>query len=110
VKFRALRDGRKLKDTVADLLRKCLAAASQQPDVRATAVARDTKTGLPLIDCKHGASPGEGLTPEPGGDRAAKCSHCPGDPGSLDFKIDDLIPAPDLDPQRSALLVCLGWR
>ncbi len=51
VKLRALRDGRKLKDAVADLLRESLAA-----DVAPPVVVRDDKTGLPLIECKQAAS------------------------------------------------------
>ena len=65
VKIRALRDGRKLKDAVADLLRKGLAAATNtEPDVVAPVVTRDKQTGLPLIQCKQAASPLEELTPE----------------------------------------------
>ncbi len=62
VKLRALRDGRKLKDAVADLLRKGLAVdAAAAP---APVVATDKKTGLPLIECKQPAPSGEELTPE----------------------------------------------
>jgi hypothetical protein len=60
VKLRALRDGRKLKDAVADLLRKGLAvAATTKADARAPVVTKDRETGLPLIECKHAASPQE---------------------------------------------------
>ena len=65
VKLRALQDGRKLKDTVADLLRKGLAvAADTLPDARAPVVTRDKESGLPLIECKHAARPQEEVTPE----------------------------------------------
>ena len=64
VKLRALRDGRKLKDAVADLLRKGLAAVDQGPESTPAVVAKDKRTGLPLIVCKHAASPQEELTPE----------------------------------------------
>ena len=65
VKLRALHDGRKLKDAVADLLRKGLAAArSDERDPGAPVITKDKRTGLPLIQCKHGASPQEDLTPE----------------------------------------------
>ena len=65
VKLRALHEGRKLKDAVADLLRKGLAVPADNPAESAAAtVSRDKKTGLPLIKCKHSASPGEELTPE----------------------------------------------
>jgi plasmid stability protein len=63
VKLRALRDGRKLKDAVADLLRKGL-AADTAPAAESAVVARDKKTGLPLIECKRAASPQDELTPE----------------------------------------------
>jgi plasmid stability protein len=67
VKLRAIRDGRKLKDAVADLLRKGLAAeaetASAGPVVRT-----DKSTGLPLIECRHAAAPDEEMT----ADRAAE--------------------------------------
>jgi hypothetical protein len=63
VKLRALRDGRKLKDAVADLLRKGLAADSALAAAEAV-VARDKKTGLPRIECKRAASPQDELTPE----------------------------------------------
>jgi hypothetical protein len=65
VKLRALHEGRKLKDTVADLLRKGLAAARDTELETASArVTTDKKTGLPLIVCKHAAAPGEELTPD----------------------------------------------
>jgi hypothetical protein len=64
VKLRALQEGQKLKDAVADLLRKGLAATANQKPARAPAVTRDKETGLPLIECKHAASPEEQLTAE----------------------------------------------
>ena len=65
VKLRALIDGRKFKDVVADLLRKGLATVeNQESDAPAPAVTRDKQTGLPLIECHHAASPEEELTPE----------------------------------------------
>jgi plasmid stability protein len=65
VKLRAVREGRKLKDAVADLLRKGLAAATdEEPNTQAPVVTTDKKTGLPRIECKHAASPAEELTPE----------------------------------------------
>jgi plasmid stability protein len=64
VKLRALQDGRKLKDAVADLLRKGLiGAADTEPDLEAPVVGKDKQTGLPLIQCKKAASPQEELTP-----------------------------------------------
>jgi plasmid stability protein len=65
VKLRALQEGRKLKDAVADLLRKGLGAGTnRRPDAQALAVTTDKKTGLPLIECRHAAAPEEELTPE----------------------------------------------
>ena len=65
VKLRALRDGRKLKDAVADLLRKGLnAARGPEPGAPEPIISTDKKTGLPVIVCTHAASPGEELTPE----------------------------------------------
>jgi plasmid stability protein len=55
VKLRALRDGRKLKDTVADLLRKGLTSpptpAIRKPAMKSARVITDPETGLPLIVC-----------------------------------------------------------
>jgi len=65
VKLRALQDGRKLKDAVADLLRKGLAAVTHtEADLMAPSVTKDKHTGLPLIHCKQAASPQEELTPD----------------------------------------------
>ena len=55
VKLRALRDGRKLKDAVADLLRKGLAAAGETS--AEPVVTTDKQTGLPVIECKNAATP-----------------------------------------------------
>ena len=65
VKIRAVREGRKLKDAVGDLLRKGLAvAADTERDARAPVITRDKKTGLPLIVCKQTAATDEEITPE----------------------------------------------
>ena len=64
VKIRAVREGRKLKDAVADLLRKGLAVADTVPDVGAAMITKDKKSGLPVIECKQAASPEEEMTPE----------------------------------------------
>jgi plasmid stability protein len=65
VKLRAIHEGRKLKDEVADLLRKGLAVAAASPvESVAPRITRAKKTGLPLIMCKHPASVDEELTPE----------------------------------------------
>ncbi len=55
VKMRAVREGRKLKDEVADLLRKGLAApptpARPAPVVKSPRIVTDPESGLPLIVC-----------------------------------------------------------
>ncbi len=58
VKIRAVEENRRLKDTVADLLRRGLA---QGPGAPATVRKR---VKLPLVECAHEARPGQELTPE----------------------------------------------
>ena len=58
VKIRAVEEDRKLKDMIADLLRRGLAQKSGAP----AAVRRHLK--LPLVECAHEARPGEEMTPE----------------------------------------------
>ena len=60
IKIRAVQENRKLKDTIADLLRRGLAQESQHGPVR-------QRVKLPLIECSHVAEPDEEMTP----DRAA---------------------------------------
>ncbi len=65
IKLRAVHKRQKLKDAVAELLRKGLAAAADpEPDAEAPVITKDKKTGLPVIECKHAASPAEEITPE----------------------------------------------
>ena len=65
VKFRALRDGRKLKDAVADLLRKGLSVAMEtDAEHDEPVVTTDRMTSLPLIECKKTAAPQQELTPQ----------------------------------------------
>lgn len=65
VKLRALREGRKLKDAVADLLRKGLAVTDNvESNGGAPVISRDKETGLPLIQCRQAATPQEKMTPE----------------------------------------------
>jgi plasmid stability protein len=64
VKLRALQDGRKLKEALANLLRKGLAAATTMPDDKLPVVTKDKQTGLPLIQCKKSASRQEEVNPE----------------------------------------------
>jgi len=58
VKLRAIEENRKLKDTVADLLRRGLALEpGAPPPLRG-------RVRLPLIECAHEARPDEEMTPE----------------------------------------------
>ena len=65
LKIRAVHDGRKLKDTVADLLRRGLLApdAPIQPG-RESPLTFDEKTGLPLIRSRKALRREEEMTPE----------------------------------------------
>jgi plasmid stability protein len=68
IKLRAVREGRKLKDAVAELLSRGLAADAGTQRRTAAATIRDNpKTGLPVIQCAHPAKVGSEITP----DRAA---------------------------------------
>ncbi len=58
IKIRAVEENRKLKDTIADLLRRGL---SQEP-VEPTSVRNRVR--LPLVRCAHEAVPGDEMTPE----------------------------------------------
>jgi hypothetical protein len=58
VKIRAVRENRKLKDMIAELLRRGLA---QPPDGRGAVRHR---VQLPIVRCAHPARPAEELTPE----------------------------------------------
>lgn len=58
IKIRAAQEDRKLKDTIADLLRRGLAAESDDP-----APVRN-RVRLPLVRCAWSAAPGEEITPE----------------------------------------------
>lgn len=64
IKLRAVRRGRKLKEEVADLLRKGLAATGADRSAHGPIIGKDKKTGLPVIECKQAAAPGEEITPE----------------------------------------------
>jgi len=57
VKIRAVEEHKKLKDFVADLLRRGLAQERSTTKVR-------KRVKLPLIKCAHPAPPGEEMTPE----------------------------------------------
>jgi plasmid stability protein len=57
VKIRAVRENRKLKEAVADLLRRGLSQRRSEPKVR-------HRVALPIVECAHEARPGEEMTPE----------------------------------------------
>jgi plasmid stability protein len=65
IRLRAVREGRKLKDAVADVLRKGLAASrhAEMSEV-VPVVTHDRGTGLPLIVCRQSAQTREEITPE----------------------------------------------
>jgi hypothetical protein len=58
VKLRAVQENRRLKDMVADLLRRALADATLEP-----AVVRE-RVRLPLVQCAHPAAADAELTPD----------------------------------------------
>jgi len=65
VQHRAEREGRKLQDAVADLLRKGLAVvATEEQTDQEPVVSTDNLTGLPVIVCKHATAAGADMTPE----------------------------------------------
>jgi plasmid stability protein len=57
VKIRAVRENRKLKEAVADLLRRGLSQRRSESKVR-------HRVALPIVECVHKARPGEEVTPE----------------------------------------------
>jgi len=58
IKIRAARENRKLKDAIADLLRRGLSRKSgEAPKLR-------RRVTLPLVRCAHDARPGEEMTPD----------------------------------------------
>jgi hypothetical protein len=58
VKLRALYGNLKLKDAIAELLRKGLAAPELNESRRTPSVVKkDPKTGLPLVECRKAATP-----------------------------------------------------
>ena len=68
LKLRAVREGRKLKDAAAEVLRAGLAAQKSPSAQRPAVIGKDKKTGLPVVQCRRAAPPGQELTP----DRVAK--------------------------------------
>jgi plasmid stability protein len=67
LKLRAVHEGKKLKDAIAEALRAGLAARATRkgPGKRTRVVVRkDRKTGLPVIQCRRAAPRGRELTPD----------------------------------------------
>jgi plasmid stability protein len=64
LKLRAVREGRKVKEVAADMLRTGLAASSAPPSEEPAAITKDKKTGLPVIQCRRAAPRGHELTPQ----------------------------------------------
>lgn len=65
VKLRAVYERRKLKEVVADLLRKGLDTPQpRRNSYQESFLGRDERTGLPLVQCRHAAAPEQRLTPE----------------------------------------------
>jgi plasmid stability protein len=58
VKIRAVKENRKLKDMIADLLRRGLTQKRGAP------AAAGSRVRLPLVECAHEALPDEEMTPE----------------------------------------------
>jgi hypothetical protein len=58
VKIRSVEENRRLKDTIADLLRRGLAQEHAKP------ANRRRRLKLPLVECAHEARPSEEMTPE----------------------------------------------
>lgn len=63
VKFRAVRDGRKLKDEIADLLRRGLDTPSESVQPVLAGVERDSRSGLPVVTCARPKARGRDLSP-----------------------------------------------
>jgi hypothetical protein len=57
IKIRAVKENRKLKDAIADLLKRGLAVERSPSKVR-------KRVKLPLVRCAHEARPGNEMTPE----------------------------------------------
>ncbi len=64
VKLRAVHEGRKLKEVVADLLRKGLDHVETDKGEQNPVVTFDAESALPVIQCRRSASPSSRLTPD----------------------------------------------
>ena len=58
IKIRAVKENRKLKDMIADLLRRGISRKTMEPPTLRNRVK------LPLVRCAHEARPGEEMTPQ----------------------------------------------
>jgi len=63
VKILAAKQGRKLKDVVAELIRRGLDMAADAASEPLSPLVIDTNTGLPMVACRHSARTSERLTP-----------------------------------------------
>jgi len=63
IKIRAAQEGRKLKDVVADLLRRGLDAATDSTTEPISRLTLDAISGLPTVTCRHSARIADRLTP-----------------------------------------------
>lgn len=59
IKVRAAQQGRKIKDVVAELLRRGLSQADSGPTT-----SPKRRVALPLVECEHAARPDREMTPE----------------------------------------------
>ena len=65
IKARAETKRQELKDAVTELLRRGLAASAEGSEPLTRPVVKiHSKSGLPYVECPHGASPDEEMTPE----------------------------------------------
>src|SRR5829696_2551295 len=65
VKLKAVREGRKLKDAIADLLRRGLDAPPEHIHGPEMPILRtEPRTGLPVVICRHPAPFAEQLSPQ----------------------------------------------
>lgn len=63
VKIHAAQQGRKLKDVIADLLRRGLDAVADPAPELPTPLVLDAITSLPTVACRHSARAADRLTP-----------------------------------------------
>jgi plasmid stability protein len=61
IKLKAVHEGRKLKDAMAELLRAGLVAGAAKAEARTASNKR--KTRLPLVKCRHAATAATEMTP-----------------------------------------------